>query len=266
MRLTDSPIPIAFDDAGTGEPALLCLPGWCVDRTAFRDLLAASSTSRRVLAMDWRGHGESGSGDGEFGEDELVADALAVIEASGADRVVPVALAHAGWVAREVRRRLPERIPALILVDWLVLDPPPPFVDALAMLQREDSWRQTRDRLFAMWLEGVDTPAVERLVHDVMGSYDFAMWARGGRAIGEAYARHGSPLAALAALDPPPPVLHLYAQPDDPEFLRAQEAFAGDHPWYHVHKLSATSHFPMLEVADGMTAAIERFIATSVAD
>lgn len=36
------------------------------------------------------------------------------------------------------------------------------------------------------------------------------------REIGVAYAKAGSPLQALANLDPPVPVLHLYAQPDDP--------------------------------------------------
>lgn len=34
-----------------------------------------------------------------------------------------------------------------------------------------------------------------------------------------AYAEAGSPLRALATLDPPVPVLHLYAQPDDPGYL-----------------------------------------------
>ena len=31
-----------------------------------------------------------------------------------------------------LRRRLGERIQAIVLVDWLVLDPPPPFIGALA--------------------------------------------------------------------------------------------------------------------------------------
>ena len=44
--------------------------------------------------------------------------------ASGADRIVPVALAHAGWVAIELRRRLGKKIPAIVLVDWIVLDLP----------------------------------------------------------------------------------------------------------------------------------------------
>ncbi len=260
MKRTATSPGIAFDDTGAGEPALLCMPGWCVDRTVFADLVPACAASRRTLAMEWRGHGDSDPSEGDFGEEQLVEDALAVIDAAGIERVVPVALAHSGWVAIELRRRLGERVPAIIHVDWLVLDPPPPFIGALGQFQDLETWEATRGHLFGMWLEGVDTPSVHRLVHDVMGSYDFAMWARAGRAIAGAYADAGNPLSALAALDPPPPVLHLYAQPTDPGFLVAQQEFAQANPWYAVSRLDAKSHFPMLEIPDEMAAVVEQFL------
>lgn len=265
MKRTATSPAIAFDDAGAGEPALVCLPGWCVDRSVFADLVPACAASRRTLAMEWRGHGDSDPSEGEFGEEQLVDDVLAVIDAAGIEHVVPVALAHSGWVAIELRRRLGDRVPAIIHVDWLILDPPPPFVGALSQLQNPDAWEGTRDQLFGMWLEGVDTPSVHRLVHEVMGSYDFAMWARGGRAIAGAYAAAGNPLAALSTLEPPPAVLHLYAQPEDPAFLAAQQEFAAANSWYHVQRLDAKSHFPMLEIADEMAAVIERFLGGSPA-
>jgi pimeloyl-ACP methyl ester carboxylesterase len=92
MPRTKSEVPIAFDDQGLGEPALLCLPGWCVDRSAFRELVPACSRARRTLSLDWRGHGQSASTEGDFGEKDLIEDALAVIHESGAQRVIPVAL------------------------------------------------------------------------------------------------------------------------------------------------------------------------------
>src|SRR5437899_625195 len=147
MQRTKSALPIAFDDQGQGEPALLCLPGWCVDRSAFEDLTGACSRDRRTLSLDWRGHGQSAPAASDFGEAELIDDAMDVIQESGAQSVVPIALAHAGWVAIELRRRLGERIPAIVLVDWLVLDPPPPFLGALACLQDPGTWKSTRDQL-----------------------------------------------------------------------------------------------------------------------
>src|SRR3954470_10344317 len=95
---------IAFDDVGDREPALLCLPGWCAPRDAFRPLYP--HLDRRVLAVDWRGHGGSAPASGDFGASDLVNDALAVIDASGATKIIPTATAHAGWVAIELRKRL----------------------------------------------------------------------------------------------------------------------------------------------------------------
>src|SRR5690242_17983577 len=112
---------IRYDDSGTGEPALLCLAGWCASRKAFDELGRRLADRRRVLALDRRGHGDSDAARGDFGAKEQLGDALAVIAASGARQIVPVATAHAGWIAIELRRRLgPERVPKLVLIDWIV--------------------------------------------------------------------------------------------------------------------------------------------------
>ena len=252
---------ITYDDRGKGEPALLFLPGWCASRRAFDDLAARLAIHRRTLALDWRGHGDSAATQGDFGSSDLLEDALAVVEASGADRIIPVATAHAGWVAIEMRRRLGQRIPKLVLVDWIVTDPPPPFLGALAAMSDPSQSLQVRDQLFAMWTAGVDHPGVLRFVHEDMGSYPADMWARAAREISAAYRREGNPLRALAALEPHARVLHLYAQPADPAFLDAQRAFAAANPWFDVLKLDARSHFPTIEVPVQMEAPIEQFAA-----
>jgi pimeloyl-ACP methyl ester carboxylesterase len=92
MKHTNSTPSIAFDDQGRGEPSLLCLPGWCVDKTSFRYLVEAGSRNRRTLAMDWRGHGESAPEQGDFGESALIEDVLSVIEDSGCRKLFPLRL------------------------------------------------------------------------------------------------------------------------------------------------------------------------------
>ncbi len=252
-------VDIAYDDRGPASSrALLCLPGWCSNRTLFTAFAERLAGHRRVLALDWRGHGDSGAPPGDFGLAELAEDALAVVDASGAEEVVPVAVSHAGWVAVELRQRLGARVPAIVLMDWLILDPPPPFLAALEALQDRDRWGETREQLFTLWLTGAP-PHVSEQIRREMGSYGFAMWARAGRVIADAYARHGAPLAALAALAPPP-VLHVYAQPRDPAFLAGQERFARAHPWFSVRRLEAISHFPVLEVPDAAAAVVDAFL------
>jgi pimeloyl-ACP methyl ester carboxylesterase len=263
MARTRTSPSIAFDDEGEGEPALLLLLGWCVDRSAFADLAPACSAHRRVLALDWRGHGESDQPTADFDMTGLVEDALAVVHDAKAQTFVPVALAHAGWVALELRRRLATRVPAVVLIDWLVLEAPPPFLAVLGGLQDADAWLATRELLYSMWLHTTDNRKVVRLVRETMSTYGFEMWARGAREVAAAYRREGSPLRAFAALDPPVPALHLYAQPADPAFLHDQQRFAQSHPWYSVRKVNARSHFPMLEVPREIATSIEAFVTSS---
>ncbi len=253
-------IRITYDDLGRGGPVLLLLPGWCASRAAFRELARLCSVRHRVMALDWPGHGESDIPSGDFGTGLLVESAQAVIEASGAPQVVPVAMSHAGWVAIELQRRLKERISKLVLLDWLVLEAPAPFLEALRGMQSLERWRETVDQMFMVWLHGATNTELVRFVRGVMGRYGYAMWARAAREISAAYGRAGSPLHVLAGLKPPVPVLHLYAQPDDARYLAAQHSFATEHPWFQVRRLAARSHFPMFEVPEEMAAVIGDFV------
>lgn len=251
---------LARTERGHHDPTLLLLPGWCGDRSVFDPLLDQLAEHHHAVSVDWRGHGDTPAAAGDFGTAELVEDALELIRSTGAQAVVPVALSHAGWVTIELRRRLgPEVVPGIVLLDWMALGPPPPFLGALRALQDPDTWEQVRAGLFAMWLGDLDIPQLEAYV-GAMGDYDFEMWSRAGREIEAAFAEHGTPVAALAALDSPPRTLHLYAQPDDPGLLASQQAYAERHPWFSVRKLDAASHFPMFEVPDVMSKEITDFV------
>ena len=249
---------IQYNDLGRGSPALLCLPGWCENKTTFARLSHACARAHRVIALDWRGHGKSAASDGDFGQAELVQDALAVIRASGVGPVLPVAVAHAGWVALELRRRLGERVPRLVLLDWILSEPPAPFRAVLGALQERERWLETRGQLFRSWIAGCDLAHVARHIREEMGSYGFEMWARAAREIERAY-HGGPPLEVLARLEPSLPTLHLYSQPRDAGYLAFQQEFARKHPWFRVQRLDARSHFPALETPEAVAAAILEF-------
>ena len=250
---------VAHAEAESGEPALLLLPGWCGDRTVFDGLLARLGTARRTVALDLPEHGTSPRTGEDFTTADVVDAAVALLDELAVDRVVPVALSHAGWVAIELRRRLgAQRLPGVVLLDWMVLGTPPGFDGALAGLQDGGAWSDVRAALFGMWTEGVDEPAVHEYVAS-MGRYGAAHWQRAGREISAGFAADGAPLAALGMLPEPCPTLHLYAQPADDTVLAAQRTFAESHPWFEVHRLDAHSHFPMFEVPDEMSTLIEEF-------
>ncbi|MTE16243.1 alpha/beta fold hydrolase [Nocardia aurantiaca] len=257
MTQTTMPPRIAVDKIGDGEPALLFLPGWCDFRSLFRDLLPLTGRHRTSVSLDWRGHGGSDRALVDFGAIELADDAQRVIEDLGLARVIPIGQAHAGWIALELRRRLgPERVPGVVFLDWMVLGPPPGFLDALVGLQNLAASEGVRAALMEMWTRGIDSPAVHAHVAR-MSTHGFDMWARAGREIAAGFAANGSPVAALEALACP--ALHVYAQPTDDEFLSAQKAYAAAHPSFHVQRLDASSHFPVLEVPGEIATAIEAF-------
>lgn len=256
---------MAHTDVGVGEPAALFLPGWCGGREVFDPLVACTARHRRSVSVDWRGHGGSPSSSGDFDADDLLRDALALVDQLGLQRVVPVGLSHAGWLALELRRALgPTRVPGVVLMDWMPLGPPPGFLEALTGLQDAQQWSAVREQLFAMWGAGVDAPAVHAYIAS-MAEYGADMWRRAGREIARSFATHEAPLAAVAALAAeqgrPCPTLHLYAQPRDEGYLAAQQDFAAGHDWFRVRRLDASSHFPCLEVPGEIAEALDDFIA-----
>jgi len=260
-QMTGSGVPIAYDDLGEGDPALLLLTGWCSNRGRWADVAELASRRRRVVSFEWRGHGDSRAAPGDFGVEEMVADALAVVDTGGIGSFVPCAASHSGWVAIELRRRLPERVPKLVHLDWMLVEPPRPYMDVIRQLQLADGWPAARDTLFRIWQADVDSAQIRGAL-DAMNEHGADMWMRSGRVIEASYLEHGSPLDALAALEPAPPTLHLYGQPQSEEYLEAQHRFAGSHPWFQVRRLDVRSHFAMIEAPHEVAEAIEAFVSS----
>ncbi len=253
---------LGVDDLGQGEPALLLLTGWCSSRERWAKAAPLLAEHRRVVSFEWRGHGESRPPAGDFGTAEMVQDALSVIDAAGLETVIPCSASHSGWVAIELRRRLGERIPAIVHLDWMVHEPSSAYMDLLSELQDPDSWPHARDTLFDIWRAGDESEAIAAAI-EVMRGQSAEMWMRSGREIEASYRRAGSPLRALSAFPTVPAVRHVYGQPPAPAYLEAQEQFAAEHDWYSVHRLDASTHFSMIEAPSEVAGEIEQVAATA---
>jgi pimeloyl-ACP methyl ester carboxylesterase len=251
---------LGVDDLGQGEPALLLLTGWCSSRERWAKAVPLLAEHRRVVSFEWRGHGVSQPAPGDFGTNEMVQDALSVIDATGLETVIPCSASHSGWVAIELRRRLGERIPAIVHLDWMVHEPSGAYMELISELQDPDRWPHARDTLFEIWRAGVQDEDIDAAL-EVMRRQDAEMWIRSGREIEASYRRAGSPLRALSAFPTVPMVRHVYGQPATPEYLQAQQRFAEEHDWYSVHRLDARTHFSMIEAPDEVASEIERVAA-----
>ncbi len=250
---------IEYDETGAG-PSLLLLSGWCQDHRLFDQVVERLAQHHRVVRVNWRGHGRDRAVAGDFGVAEQATDVIAVLDALGIDRVVPVSTSHGGWAAVEIAERLGvARVPRFLVIDWIMVEAPPAFVADLQAIQDPKRWLEGRRNLFDAWLDASDHPAVEHHVEQEMGSFDFDMWARACRVIEQSYATFGSPLQRMAQLSPPRPVLHLYSHPRDPAYDAAQRRFAAEHPWFAHERLGGPTHFPTLDSAELVAARIGQF-------
>lgn len=241
--------PISYQDNGPPDaPVVVLMSGWCHDHRLFDQLVPHLETDLRVLCVDWRGHGGDRSPVADFGYPEQAGDVLAVLDSLGVERFLPISHSHGGWANLEIADRAgSERVPSVLLVDWLMTPPAPAFAEGLAAIQDPQRWTEGRQGLYDVWLNGQRHERVQRHLDVEMSGFGFEMWARSCRVIAAAYAKFGCPLRRMAAMPRNRPVKHLYSQPADAAYEKAQADFRAEHPWFDYRVLGGPTHFPTLD-------------------
>jgi 3-oxoadipate enol-lactonase len=106
-----------YFDEGRGEPLLL-LHAFPLSAEMWMPQLEAVPPGWRFIAPDHAGFGRSDrASGGEPSMDRYGADALALLDALGLDRVTVAGLSMGGYVAFAVLRAAPDRVGALVLAD-----------------------------------------------------------------------------------------------------------------------------------------------------
>jgi pimeloyl-ACP methyl ester carboxylesterase len=105
---------------GAGEPTLVLVHGWALDRRLWDAQAPALAARHRVVTLDLAGHGESGRDRALWTMAALGDDVRAVVEAVGAPAVVLVGHSMGGQVVLEAARRLRDRVRGIVLVDTLL--------------------------------------------------------------------------------------------------------------------------------------------------
>jgi pimeloyl-ACP methyl ester carboxylesterase len=123
---------VRWERHGDGEPTLLLLPAWSIIHSRqWKAQVPYLARRYRVLTFDGRGNGRSDRPPtaAAYDDDEYVADALAVLDATGTPEAVLVGLSRGCRWAVELAATRPERVLGAVL-----LDPALPF---MAPLPRE---------------------------------------------------------------------------------------------------------------------------------
>ena len=118
MKISVNNTYLGYDDHGIGLP-ILFLPAFPLNRTMWQGELISllSDEHYRLIALDWRGFGESEI-TGPISTMELFADDVAALmDSLGIQQAVLCGLSMGGYAAFAFLRKYPQRVSGLILAD-----------------------------------------------------------------------------------------------------------------------------------------------------
>jgi pimeloyl-ACP methyl ester carboxylesterase len=122
-RIFKDGVGLAYEEAGVGEPAILLVHGWGSDRSAMKRILEWAQNSRRTVAVDLRGFGESDAPEQSYSI-EAFSDDLAFMAAHlGLGKPIIVGHSMGGMIALDFASRLPEQTSAAVVLESMILAP-----------------------------------------------------------------------------------------------------------------------------------------------
>lgn len=232
-------VPIRYDAAGKGDPALVFVPCGGCNRGFWDGQMAYFAAKHRVVALDLAGHGQSGVGRKEWTMAAFGQDVVSVVEALGLKRVVLIGHSLGGPAVLEAARRMPGRVAGLVLVDsWVDFEAKLPAEEIekyLSALQAD--YRATTTATLSQYFFSASTPepVKARVLETVLS---------GPQEIGVAVARSSmayDPLPALREIKAP-----ICAISSDlfPTNLEGNRKYV---PSYQAAIMKGVGHYLMLE-------------------
>lgn len=101
----------------SGEPPLVLLHGYTDSWRSFLLVLPLLSQSRRVVAVDLVGHGDSSAPAGDYGTTRMARDTVELLDRLGIDTATLIGHSMGSFVARRVAVNDPRRVNRLVLID-----------------------------------------------------------------------------------------------------------------------------------------------------
>jgi pimeloyl-ACP methyl ester carboxylesterase len=245
-----------YERAGSGEPELLFVPGWCCDWRAFRPQFDYFAEAHAVTALDPRGFGKSDRPESGYHVRDFADDLARFCEHVGIEKPVVVGHSLGGGVAVELAARYPLLPRALVLIDPNPIDPLPEtvkFFDAAADQLEGPCGEEVR----RLWTEGMGArdPALAGWISDHMCATPLSVAAPVIRNLND-----WNGVGAFALCEVPTLLVSRAGSDRTPEVAR----LLAIKPDLEVGMTVGAGHFCQLEVPEQVNAMIERFLSLSV--
>lgn len=224
-------------------PTVILVHGWAGNRTFWSRQVDVLTERYHVVTVDLGGHGESGTGRGDWNLPAFGDDVVAVVEAVGARDVALVGHSMGGDAIVFAARLLGDRVRGLVWVDTLrsLGDEPTSSAEDVAgfVAPFHADFGASVDRFArSLFSEGADPALVDHVARGMVAAPQEAALG----SIGYALNRHPPIIAALAEVSAPVVAINPDVSPTDVESLRRH----GVEPII----LTGVGHFSMLEDPD----------------
>jgi pimeloyl-ACP methyl ester carboxylesterase len=244
---------LAYDDAGTGEPAAVLVHGWGFGNpSALVPQFDNLAKGHRVLKLELPGHGRSDRPPPGFGWQDCAAAIVATLDAAGVDRAVVCGHSLGGRLAVEIAAAYPSRIAGIALLDPVILFPEPVRMQALTGLVPAlgtENWLTALEAYFSRLFSPYDPPELKARVLAELGQVRPEMAAL---IMQEGMATDGSDALARVRC----PLLMVTAAQSPVDF----ERFRDLQPAALVGRVVGSGHWLTLAVPDQVNAMLDRFL------
>ncbi|HET9335961.1 MAG TPA: alpha/beta fold hydrolase [Sphingomicrobium sp.] len=246
---------IGYLEAGGGnETPIVFLHGVGSDKSVWAPQLDHFGQSRRALAFDYPGYGESGYVDGAT-RDDFAASILAAMDALDIGSAHICGLSLGGVIAIAMHAAAADRCASLIIADSFAVHPDGQAIhDRSVAASQSMSMRELAEARAALLLGSASTPDLLAEVVETMSRIDPAAYRLGAAAVWLADQRD-----RVAAIDLP--TLVLVGEEDAITPPQLSEELRGMIPRSRLERIAAAGHLANAEQPQAFNRAIESFLS-----
>lgn len=246
---------IGFKEAGIGDALpILFLHGVGSDKSVWAPQLAHFGKSRRAVAFDYPGYGESEFLDGAT-RDDYAASILAAMDALGIDRAHVCGLSLGGVVAIALHAAASHRCASLIIADSFASHPDGQGIhDRSVAASRAMTMRELAEARSGVLLGSAASPELQANVIEAMATIDPVAYRIGAAAVW--LADQGERAMKIDV-----PTLILVGDEDRITPPALSEELANLIPGSRLVRIAAAGHLANAEQPEAFNRAIESFLS-----
>lgn len=246
---------LGYVEAGTGDPALIFVHGWCCNHSYFAPQFDHFKSQYRTVAVDLRGYGASDKPEQAYSAEGWADDIAWTTRELGIDRAIVIGHSMGGGVALAAAANHSDVICGAVLCDAAVI-PTPRAIEAWKQLadalRGPDYEKVARDFASTLFLS-TDDPGRKARILDEMANNEQRMIQAGFAAIAGFDSQEAAKRCTV-------PVLNIDAAQPIPDLRSFRKLCAT----LVTGQTVGAGHFHQLEVPEQINAMIERFLATAL--